>query len=462
MNFNVLLPSFKDVSYNILDFGAKSDTKFNNQKAIQAAIDCCSKNGGGKVIIPNGYFLTGPITLKSNVNLYVSEAAFVQFSKSKEEYPLIFTDYEGIKRIRAISPINADSEENIAITGNGIMDGAGDLWRGVKHFKVTERQWAKMLLKSEYVIKTKETEIWCPTKTYFDGVNMGEPDYDMADVLEKSRENYDVFRPVFVSIKNCNKVLLQGVTFQNSPAWNIHPLFCKNFTMDSCNIKNPSYAQNGDGIDLESCENAEIKNTVFSVGNDGICLKSGKNSEARKIKVPTKNVWIHNCKVFDAHGGFVIGSEMSRGIENVIIEDCLFSGTEVGIRYKSALGRGGVVSNITMKNIVMSNIEKEAFIFDMGYKLVNIEDTKEAKVEAKEEDIPYFKDLLIEDVLCNHAKTGLKINGLNENTISNITFKNVNVICDKAFDLNNYSNINFENAVFTEKDKVYNFDKKTI
>ena len=354
MNFNVLLPSFKDVSYNILDFGAKSDTKFNNQKAIQAAIDCCSKNGGGKVIIPNGYFLTGPITLKSNVNLYVSEAAFVQFSKSKEEYPLIFTDYEGIKRIRAISPINADSEENIAITGNGIMDGAGDLWRCVKHFKVTERQWAKMLLKSEYVIKTKETEIWCPTKTYFDGVNMGEPDYDMADVLEKSRENYDVFRPVFVSIKNCNKVLLQGVTFQNSPAWNIHPLFCKNFTMDSCNIKNPSYAQNGDGIDLESCENAEIKNTVFSVGDDGICLKSGKNSEARKIKVPTKNVWIHNCKVFDAHGGFVIGSEMSRGIENVIIEDCLFSGTEVGIRYKSALGRGGVVSNITMKNIVIN------------------------------------------------------------------------------------------------------------
>lgn len=462
MNFKVELPQFKSNTYNVLDFGAKSDLSFNNQKSFQKAIDECNKNGGGRVIIPSGYYLTGPIRLKSNVCLVTSSDTFVQFTKSKEEYPLIFTDYEGIRRIRAISPITIDNEENVAIIGGGIFDGNGHLWRGVKHFKVTERQWNKMLKESEYVIKTKETEIWCPTKTYYDGVNMGEPDYNEKDVLERAREVYDVFRPVFVSIKNCNKVLLDGVTFQNSPAWNIHPLFTKNLTLDNCNIKNPAYAQNGDGIDVESCENVEIKNTNFSVGDDGICIKSGKNKEARSIKAPTKNVWIHDCKVFDAHGGFVVGSEMSRGVSNILVENCLFSGTEIGIRYKSAMGRGGVISDITMKNIVMSNITNEAFIFDMGYKLVNIEDTKEKEIEVSEEDIPYFKNLLMEDIICSHAKTAIKINGINKETISNLTFKNVSCTCNKALDLNNYSNIKLVNVLLNENGNVKKFDNEVL
>ncbi|MBQ3253232.1 MAG: hypothetical protein IJA65_01645, partial [Acholeplasmatales bacterium] len=142
MNFKVERPSFPDKVYNILDFGGKSDIEFNNQAAIQTAINECNKNGGGMVLIPDGYYYTGPITIKSNVNLHVSRNAFVQFSKTKEEYPLIFTEYEGIRRIRAISPISAYEATNIAITGAGIIDGAGDLWRGIKKWKLTEKEWA--------------------------------------------------------------------------------------------------------------------------------------------------------------------------------------------------------------------------------------------------------------------------------------------------------------------------------
>lgn len=454
MNFTVLRPEFKNNEYNILDFGAKASLDFNNQKPIQQAIDECSKNGGGKVIIPDGYYLTGPIELKDNVNLYVSNNAFVLFSKSKEEYPLIFTEYEGIRRIRAISPIRAKNAKNIAITGGGILDGNGELWRGIKQFKLTEKQWKAKLKISEYVIEGKEGGIWCPTKTYYDGVINGEPDYNLDNVLEIASENYDVYRPVFVSFINCDKVLIEGVTLQNSPAWNIHPLYCTNFSLINAKVKNKPYAQNGDGIDLESCQNCEIANSIFEVGDDGICIKSGKNAEARKTKIPTKNVWIHDCKVFDAHGGFVVGSEMSRGVSNILVENCIFSGTDIGVRFKSAIGRGGVVEDITIKNIYMTNIINEAFIFTMGYVLVNIEDEHEGEVTYDKEDIPEFKNIYLENITCNSADTAIKIQGLKELPIHNIEFKNVDVNSNKGIILSNHKDISFKNCKIYTKEGI--------
>ena len=183
INFKIERPSFIERDYSIFDFGAKSEVGFNNQKAIQSAIDTCSNNGGGKVIIPDGYYLTGPIELKSNVNLFVSENAYVEFSKSKEEYPLIWTEYEGIKRIRCVSPISAKNCTNIAITGKGIMDGNGELWRGIKKWKLTEKEWEECLKKSPYILPNNEGGIWCPTKTYYEGVLKGEPDYTDPNAL---------------------------------------------------------------------------------------------------------------------------------------------------------------------------------------------------------------------------------------------------------------------------------------
>lgn len=447
MKFTIEKPKFLATDYNILDFGAKSELTFNNQKAIQNAIDTCNQQGGGRVVIPDGYYYTGPIELKSNVNLYVSRNAFVKFSKSKEEYPLIWTEYEGIRRIRAISPIRATDCTNIAITGGGILDGSGDLWRGIKRFKLTSKEWERCLKKSPYVIETKEGGIWCPTQSYYEGVLRGEPDYTNPQALEIASENWDVYRPVFVSLIRCDRVLIEEVTLQNSPAWNVHPLYCTNFTMRHAIIKNKFSAQNGDGIDLESCQNCEIAHTVFEVGDDGICIKSGKNKEARETKIPTKNVWIHDCKVFDAHGGFVVGSEMSRGVENVLVENCTFSGTDIGIRFKSAIGRGGVVENITIRNIVMSNIIEEAIIFTMGYVLVNIEDTSEGKIKhIQREDIPEFKNIFMEHIICSGAKIALKVNGLAELPIHDITLSNSKISAVKGMELALCENIRLLNV----------------
>ena len=462
MNFIVERPEFQNAVYNILDFGAKSGLNFNNQEAFQNAINTCSSNGGGTVLVPNGYFYTGPIVIKSNVNLHLSDNAFIQFSKSKEEYPLIFTEYEGIRRIRAVSPISANKAVNIAITGKGVIDGAGHLWRGIKKFKLTEKEWNRCLKKSPYVIETKEGGIWCPTNTYYEGVLKGEPDYNLPNVLEIASENYDVYRPVLVSFIECDKVLIEDVTIQNSPAWNIHPLYCTNFTMNRAIIKNKFSAQNGDGIDLESCQNCEIAHSVFEVGDDGICIKSGKNREARKVKIPTKNVWIHDCKVFDAHGGFVVGSEMSRGVSNILVENCIFSGTDIGVRFKSAIGRGGVVEDITIRNIHMSRIIAEAFIFTMGYVLVNIEDENEGAVTYDVEDVPEFKNIHMEDIVCDGAGIAIKINGLTQLPIHDLTFKNINVTAEKNMDLSLCQNIKLENVKINVNDTVYEYQNEVI
>lgn len=463
MNINVIRPKFKNSEYNILDFGGKSDILFNNQKAIQNAIDTCSMQGGGTVIIPNGYYSTGPIQLKSGVNLYISENAYVKFTKSKEEYPLIWTEYEGIRRIRTISPISAMDCEDIAITGKGILDGSGDLWRGIKSFKLTKKQWDSCLKKSPYVLKANEGEIWCPTKTYYDGVIEGEPDYSLDNALELASKNWDVYRPVFVSFIRCDKVLIEGVTLQNSPAWNVHPLYCSNFTLTHATIKNKFSAQNGDGIDLESCRNCEIAHTSFEVGDDGICIKSGKNKEARKIQIPTENVWIHDCKVFDAHGGFVVGSEMSRGIKNLLVENCIFSGTDIGIRFKSALGRGGVVENITIRNIQMSNIVEEAIIFTMAYVLVNIEDNKEQKINKVDpEDVPEFKNIYMDSILCSDSKIAMKIQGLKELPIHDIYLSNSSINAKCGLELDLCENICLEQVEIITDGTLQHYGKETI
>ncbi len=461
VNFKIETPKFKDVKYSILDFGAKSEVGFNNKFAIQSAIDTCSNNGGGYVIIPDGYYLTGPIELKSNVNLVVSDNAFVEFNKNKEEYPLVWTEYEGIKRIRCISPISAKNCTNIAITGKGILEGNGILWRGVKKWKLTEKEWEACLKISPYVLPNKEGGIWCPTKTYYDGCIEGEPDYNDPNALEIASKHWDVYRPVFVSFVGCDKVLIEGVTLQNSPAWNVHPLFCTNFTLRNAVIKNKFSAQNGDGLDLESCQNCEIVGTTFSVGDDGICVKSGKNKEARKVKVPTKNVWIHDCKVFDAHGGFVVGSEMSRGVSNVIVENCIFYGTDIGIRFKSTLPRGGVVEDITIRNIQMVNIIKEAIIFTMGYVLTNIEDNKESKsVSIDKEDIPEFKNITMENINCTNSEIALKVLGLPELPIHDIKLVNSKIVAKKGLDLSFHKNIILENVTISlpDEDIVYESD----
>lgn len=410
--FTVELPGRSQKEFPITDFGAVSGGVESNTGAFAAAIAAAAECGG-RVIVPDGIWLTGPIELKSGVELHLEDNGIILFSKNREEYPLIITDYEGIRRIRAVSPLSANGAEDIAITGNGTIDGNGHLWRPVKEFKMTQRQWDELLRQSRYLIPNgKEGDIWVPTETIYEGNARGEVSPEEENALEKAAPYYDFYRPVMVNLKHCNRVLIEGVTLQNSPAWCLHPFFCKNLTIKGIRVNNPYHAQNGDAMDVESCENVEVYDCYFNAGDDGICIKSGKNREARKIPGPSQNIYIHNCKVGNGHGGFVVGSEMSRGVRNILVENCTFMNTDVGIRFKSAMGRGGVVEDIHIRGLQMLNIKEEAVIFTMNYVLATMNQREGALQSEDPEDIPEFRNIVIEDCCCKGARMGVKIQGM--------------------------------------------------
>lgn len=415
-DYKVTVPQFKRLEVLLSDCGAISgkldiETGRHNARVINNKVKELSENGGGTIVIPKGIWASAPIRLLSDVSIRIESQGLLKFIKSKEDYPLIITNYEGQPCIRTVSPITAENAVNVAITGMGMVDGSGDEWRPVKKFKVTDKQWEQLLKKSDNVFETKETQIWMPTKSSLLG-NEKNIQSDKDEALKEARDYYDFYRPVMVSLRHCTNVLLSGVTFMNSPAWNIHPFFCENVTIDNIKVRNPYYAQNGDGIDVESCTNVHIHHSVFETGDDAICIKAGKNAIARTIDGPCSNIYIHDCVVNEGHGGFVIGSEMSRGVKDILVENCTFIGTDVGVRMKSALGRGGVVENITIRNIDMVNIKGEAVILTMGY-VLNLLNRNETIAMDNEEDVPYFRNIDMDGIVCTDCKEFVKIEPLN-------------------------------------------------
>jgi polygalacturonase len=251
-----------------------------------------------------------------------------------------------------------------------------------------------------------------------------------------------------VNFINCKNVLLQGVIFQNSPAWNLHPLMCENIIIENVLVRNPSYAQNGDALDLDSCKNALIINSKFDAGDDGICIKSGKDEDGRKRGKPCENVVVDGCTVFAGHGGFVVGSEMSGGVKNIKVQNCQFLGTDVGLRFKSTRGRGGVVENIYIDGISMMDIKNDAITFNMFYGGKSVAETIEdgdiidntTKMKA-DETTPVFRNINIENIVCNGAGRAMEFNGLPEMPIDGIYLKNINIIASSGEEFNNAKNI---------------------
>lgn len=447
------LPVIKENRVKLADFGGVGDGLTSNTAAFEKAIKALVDQGGGHLVVTPGVWLTGPICLRSGIDLHLEEGALILFDKNKEEYPLYISDYEGMKAIRARSPIWAEGERDISITGSGVIDGNGHLWRVAKQFKFTPKEWEARLASSpDTWYEGDEGQIWFPTRSAFEGARRQEPDLneigEEAALLEAA-PYYDYYRPCMVNLFHCERVLLEGVTFKNSPAWNVHPLFCQDITIRKVFIHNDAYAQNGDGLDLESCCRALIEDTVFDVGDDAICIKSGKNAVARKTPGPTKQVLIRNCKVLRGHGGFVIGSEMSRGVRDVDVENCTFMGTDIGLRFKSALGRGGLVENIRIKNIQMLNIPGEAILFNMGYSLCKL--SKDRRMDGYmtcKEDIPEFRNFHISGVTAHNAEAGIKIQGLAEMPIHDITIEDSTFLCRKAAMLKDGENIFLKNVRF--------------
>ena len=445
---------FKIDTTNIIKFGAKADGLTLNTKSINAAIESCSKKGGGVVVIPTGFWLTGPIVLKSNVNLHIQRGALLQFTKDYNEYALIETNWEGVPAVRNQSPISATNATNIAVTGSGIIDGNGDVWRAVKKDKLSESQWKKLI--SGGGVLSEDKRIWYPTESSFKGSKVSKAGVmtegkGIADYLEIK----DFLRPNLLVFTKCDLILLEGVTFQNSPAWCLHPLMSSNITVKGITVKNPWYAQNGDGIDVESCKNVLIENSVFDVGDDGLCMKSGRDAEGRKRAMPTQDVIIRNCTVYNAHGGFVIGSEMSGGAKNIFVSNCTFVGSDIGLRFKTTRGRGGVVENIYIDNIVMKNIPGEAILFDMYYAAQDPVALAGEKREAPKvvfvpvsEATPQFKNIFIKNVVCDGAEKAIFIRGLPEMNIHDIHLENINIISKKGMECSEAKNISLKNVKF--------------
>lgn len=445
-------PAFPDRQANIRDNGAVGDGTTLCTQAIQQTIDKLAAKGGGKVIVPQGVWFTGPIKLKSNINLHLEKGAILLFSPDYDLYPIVKSVFEGLDTRRCQSPVSAEGQENVAITGQGVIDGNGQFWRPLKKQKVTAAQWKEFTAKGGAYIRE---DFWIPTEGAKKGYLMADMNVPMGNLSEAQWDSIKVFlRPVMINIVSCKNVWLDGVTFQNSPAWNVHPLMCENVLIENVEVRNPSFAQNGDGLDLESCRNALIVNSRFDVGDDGICIKSGKDADGRKRNRPCENVIVDGCTVFKGHGGFVVGSEMSGGVKNISVSNCQFLGTDVGLRFKSKRGRGGVVENIWIKNISMFDIPTEAVIFNLYYGGLSAAEAQAAgKNQAQEikpmpvdETTPCFRNIYIEDVVCRNANRAMFFNGLPEMPVTNINLKNIDITANKPAEFKYCKNIKQENV----------------
>lgn len=444
-NFSVAVPVIPDRTANVTNFAAVGDGITLNTAAFGKAITALSSEGGGELVVPPGLWLTGPIRLQSNINLHLERGALIQFSRDYRLYPLAVIDMKGEKEVDSTSPISGRDLENVAITGEGIIDGGGDAWRPVKREKLSSPDW-KALVASGGVVDARD-ETWWPSEEAMTGAAL-------VAMLQKTNcldprayePAHQYLRPRMVRLIGCRRVLLQGVTFENPPNWTLNPALCEDVTIRNITVRNSYAAQNSDALDVESCRRVVVRDSTFNAGDDGICLKSGKDAVGRRIGVPDQDILIEGCTVYHAHGGFVIGSEMSGGVQNVYVNNCTFIGADNGLRFKSARGRGGVVQNIFISNVRMENILGNAIDFEMFY-----EGQKGASLAASNPSspnigTPRFRDIRIENMVCRGANKAMVLEGLPEMPIQNCILKNVSIDARLGASVMDADGIRFDNV----------------
>jgi polygalacturonase len=433
-------PSFPATRASLLDFGGVPDGLTLNTAAFARALDSLSVKGGGTLVVPPGIWHTGPVRLRSRVHLLVEAGAIIQFSRDHTLYPMRVFDARGEKTIDTTSPLSGDKLEDVAITGAGVVDGGGDAWRLVKKPKVTEPFW-KALLASGGVLNAKQTE-WWPTQNALDGAEATQALIAAGNLDPAAYEPYRLFlRPRLLRLLDCRRVLIEGVTFRNAPNWTLHPWLCEDVTLRDVKIFNDRWAQNSDALDVDSCRRVHVTGCIIDTGDDGLCLKSGINEAGRRIGVPTEDVLIENCTVYEGHGGFTIGSEMSGGIRNVLVQNCTFIGTALGLRFKTARGRGGLVENIHIRGIQMTGIEGSAIDFNFFY----ASNGKPAEpVATPDAGTPVFRNILFEDIVSRGSKAAFTLRGLPEMPLQDITFRDVSLSAGTGADLAYAERIVFE------------------
>ena len=379
---NIKPPVFADKDFVITKYGAKGDGDTDCTKAIKEAIEDCHNSGGGRVVVPEGVFLSGAIHLKSNVNLHLEEGAVVSFFTNIEDYlPVVYTRFEGTECMNYSPLVYAFEQENIAITGKGTLNGNGDntnWWR----FK-----WGKNM----------DIIVLCA---------LGD---ENVPVERRIFGDGHKLRPNMIQPYRCKNILIEDVTIKNSPMWHIHPVLSENITVR--NVKVIGHGPNNDGCNPECCKNVLIEGCYFDTGDDCIAIKSGRNTDGRRVNVPSENIIVRDCMMKDGHGGVVIGSEISGGARNIFAEDCIMDSPHLdrGLRIKTNSVRGGVVENIYMRNVTMKQVGESPLRINYHYQ------------EGDKGDFPpTVRNVFMTNVHCYQSKYPWRIEGYEHNKIKNV------------------------------------------
>lgn len=366
--------------YVITDYGAKSDTVTVNTKAIQKAIDVCAAKGGGIVVVPKGIFISGAIFLKKKVSLTIDKGGVLKGSSNQDDYPQIQTRWEGENRLWTSAFINAIGLEGIEINGEGMIDGSGDVW--VKQAAQRRR-------------------------------------------LQQNTTNAPrLGRPRLICFDNCKNVKISGLKLHNQAVWCVHILYSKNVLIENLNITADHNIPSSDGIDIDSSDSVTVSGCYIDVNDDCISIKSGKDEDGLRVNRPSENILIEKCHLEYGHGGVAMGSETSGGIRNVEVRNCVVeAGNWAPIRFKSQPSRGGVVENITYRDIILKNTRK-AFEFNMAWRMV-------APVKPPANILPIVRNIKLINISGN-VNTAGDITGLEGSPIQDVVFENCNIIADKG------------------------------
>ncbi len=386
-------PAFPKRDFEITRFGAAGDGAKDCTDAIARAIAACAQAGGGRVVVPAGVFMTGPVHLKSNVDLHVASGATLRFFRDPKRYlPLVYTRWEGLECLNYSPFIYSDGQDNIAVTGDGTLDGNCDCehwwpWKGR-----TNCGWSKGQPNQNAAR---------------DALNeMGQKDVPLKD--RKFGEG-GYLRPNFIEPVRARNVLIEGVTITNSPMFEVHPVLCTNVTVR--NLKIVSHGPNNDGCDPDSCRDVLIENCLFDTGDDCIAIKSGRNRDGRRVGVPSENIVIRGCTMKDGHGALTIGSEMSGGVRNVFAENCQLDSPNLdqALRFKTNAMRGGTIENVYFRNIRIGRIAHAVLQIDFNY--------EEGRNGPEH---PVVRNIDIRDVTCKKAERALDVRGFPDAKIRNV------------------------------------------
>lgn len=417
---SVKAPNFPDVTFNIMGYGANPDGVTYNTEAFKKAIKACAENGGGKVLVPKGKYLTGAIHLDNNVNLHLEEGAEILFSTNpKDYYPMVQTSYEGIELMNYSPLIYAHKKTNIAVTGKGTLNGqaSNDNW------------WP-----------------WCGKEVYGwkEGMPQQKDSLNLPRLMDLGESgaplNERIFgdghylRPAFLQPYECTNVLIEGVKIIDAPFWIIHPFKSNNVIIDGVTVD--SHGPNNDGCDPEYSKNVIIKNCTFNTGDDCIAIKAGRDAEGRRVGITTENIVVQNCKMIDGHGGVVIGSEMSAGVKNVFVENCTMDSPNLdrAIRLKTNSRRGGTIDGVYVRNVEVGQVKEAVLKLNMFYATYT---------NQTGEFIPEIRNIVLENVnVKNGGYYGILAKGYESSPITNVTLKNVKIEkVDEAFSLEHVSNL---------------------